>query len=164
MNPKVCLWQTWMNKWVVVLLCGCFQWKWPLPVYITDPSPEKASNTSPFCFSTEQPFIFSFSLSLFTFSLTILSPHTESDVCMWGSLTHTFANHCMHLTHILCHCLPILLDHSSGLVPLPPPSSLSLSYLIFPLWFFSVFIFYLTVANFHFSYSYWLLNVLGTKI
>lgn len=56
-----------------------------------------------------------FSLSLFIFSLTALSPQTESRMCV--RLTHTswtLTTDCIHhLTYMLHHCLLIMLNHMS---------------------------------------------------
>ncbi len=109
--------------WVTYLVSGPSPWKKPLPVYISNPAPERAETQA---LSASVQSSLSFFLPQFIYLLTHYSPttgrishvhgcpathpHTHTHTHTSWTLTNTLIH---HLTHImLCHCRPVLLNHS----------------------------------------------------
>ncbi len=113
----------------VAWLCGCGSRTWLVAhppgrnhfLFTLVTPPPRGLKHRPFLLQYRAAFHFS-SLSLFTFSLTILPPQAESHMCTAAqphTHTHTHTSWTLtntlihHLTHImLCHCRPVLLNHS----------------------------------------------------
>lgn len=99
---------------------GPSPWKKPLPVYISSPAPPVRSQTQALSAPIQSSLSFFFPHSVYLPSHSLFSHHRQNLTCV-RLHTHTHTDHrYIHSTRrMLCHCRPVLLNHSCK----PPPSS-----------------------------------------